>query len=387
VRLHDLRSGAGGLVGAIGIAASAIVACGATVISVASVDEVERVRSTETALEGARLAPDVYARAEQERDLARRSHASGDDVAANLHAEHALAAYSHAVVVARIARAAAERTDAQATIDATTVQQQALEATRAKLETEAAALEQRAQTLPARSNAPPSASSTAAREALRSTLGRSLLVEARLICDAARLVFPGADDVARAQTAAVAMAERIDADRPGHPSASAPSSVPPPRSVPIDDVARIRAQCVDVLTRARRATVDTLGRADVLLTELSTTGGWDPSRDERGVVVTLRDPFRGIRLTDTTMGKLKELGRIAAAHPAFALQVVVHDSTTPAPGPKTDGDIRRGDAAVQALLAGGASASRVQAELGVADPSDPRTGARTEQLDVVFVGD
>jgi hypothetical protein len=369
------------LVGAVGIAAGSLVACGASVISVASVDEVERVRITETALEGARLAPEVYARAEHERDLARRSHASGDDVAANLHAEHALAAYSHAVVMARIARATTERADAQATLDATTVQEQSLEATRATLEKEAADLEQRAQTVHARLPAPPSASSPAVREAVRWTQARSLVVEARLICNAARLVFPGVDDVARAQTAAVAMAERIDGDRPGHPSAGAPTPVP------IDDAARIRARCVDVLTRARRATLDTLGRADVLLTELSTAGGWDPSRDERGVVVTLRDPFRGILLTDATTGKLKELGRIAAAHPAFAVQVVVHDATTPNTAPKPDGDIRRGDATVQALVAGGASASRVQAELAVADPNDPRTAARTERLDVVFVGD
>jgi hypothetical protein len=365
------------LVGAIGIAAGSLVACGASVISVASVDEVERVRLTETALEGARLAPEVYARAERERDLARRSHASRDDVGANLHAEHALAAYSHAVVVARIARAAAERTDAQATLDATTAQEQSLEATRATLEKEAADLEQRAQTVHARLPGPASASSPAVREAVRWTQARSLVVEARLICNAARLVFPGVDDVARAQTAAVAMGERIDAGRPGHPSGGAPTSVP------IDDVARIRARCVDVLTRARRGTVDALGRADVLLTELSTAGGWDPSRDERGVVVTLRDPFRGILLTDATTGKLKELGRIAAAHPAFAVQVVVHDATTPKP----DGAIRRGDAAVQALSAGGLTASRIQAELAVADPNDPRTGAHNEQLDVVFVGD
>jgi hypothetical protein len=386
VRLHDRWRGAGGLVGAIGIAAGAVSACGASVISVASVDEVERVRSTETALEGARLAPDVYARAEHERDLARRSHASGDDVAANLHAEHALAAYSHAVVVARIARAAAEGTDAQATLDATTVQQQSLEATRAKLETEAAQLEQRAQAVRAGLPAPPSASSPAERAAVRWTLDRSLVVEARLICDAARLAFPGADDVARAQTGAVAMAERIDAGRPGHPSAGA---APP---VPIDDVARIRERCVDVLTRARRATLDTLGRADVLLSELSTTGRWDPSRDERGVVVTLRDPFHGILLSDATTGKLKELGRIAAAHPTFVVQVVVHDATTPPSAPKPDGDTRRGDAAVQALIAGGATPSRVEAELAgtatpVADPDDPRTRSHNEPLDVVFVGD
>jgi hypothetical protein len=80
---------------------------------------------------------------------------------------------------------------------------------------------------------------------------------------------------------------------------------------------------------------------------------------------------------------------VATAHPAFALQVVVHDATPPAPG--ADTDARRADDAVQALVAGGASDTRIHAELAgalapVADPASPRDRGRNERLEVVFVG-
>ena len=94
---------------------------------------------------------------------------------------------------------------------------------------------------------------------------------------------------------------------------------------PIDEAGAARARCLDVLIRARRAAGQD-GRADTLLAELSASGEWSPVRDERGVIVTLRGVFRGVELSDDGQARLKTLGQVAAAHPGFAVQVVLHDS-------------------------------------------------------------
>jgi hypothetical protein len=69
--------------------------------------------------------------------------------------------------------------------------------------------------------------------------------------------------------------------------------------------------------------------------------------------------------------------------------VVVHDAV--APGPRDDTDTRRADAAVQALVEGGAAGARIATELAAADlpvvdPTDVRHRPRNERLEIVFVG-
>jgi hypothetical protein len=93
-------------------------------------------------------------------------------------------------------------------------------------------------------------------------------------------------------------------------------------------------------------------------------------------------------VAEPAAAKLKELGRVAAAHPSFALQVVVHDAQPPRP--KDDVDARRAEAAARALVDGGATAARLKTELAgarapVVDPADAKLRARNERLDVVFV--
>ncbi len=119
-----------------------LVACHATPLRVAAVDDMDRVRQSAGAREGARLAPEAYARAEQERDLAVRAHAAGDEVGATLHAERATAAYGRAFVVARLAGATIELADATKALDDLTTQAQALEASRDSLQRQAEELEQ-----------------------------------------------------------------------------------------------------------------------------------------------------------------------------------------------------------------------------------------------------
>jgi outer membrane protein OmpA-like peptidoglycan-associated protein len=332
----------------------------------------ERVRLGPAAKEGASLAPEAYAHAEQERTMALQLHASGDEVGAELHADRAMAAYAHALAIARLARATTEVSDAEKVSADTTVQLEGLEASRIKLEQEAQDLERRVRVAEERLLPAPSAKAAAEREAARLVAARSLAMDARLLCDAVHLVAPAAVGLADVEGDVAKVGEQLG--KPVHP-------------VPIDDAARARARCLDFLTRARRAGDET-GATDTLLAELSASGQWAPSRDERGVIVVLHDAFRGSELTEEGTSKLKELGRVASAHPAFAIEVVIHDAQArPA---KDTTDEARAQAAVQALVAGGATASKVKSELAgttepLVDPGDVKARARNERLEIAFV--
>ena len=320
---------------------------------------------------------ETYAHAEQERAAAHEAHRAGDEVAAGLHAEHAVAAYGHALVVARVARATIELAEAQKSLDDATASLASIEGSRANLEREGDELDRRLRLARERLLPAPSARATAEREAARAVAARSLSMEARLLCGAARLVAPVAPGLAEA----AADAARLD-DAP--PSTEGVRRAAPP----IDDAARARAHCLDVLTLARRARGVDVGAADLLLTELSAAGGWDPGRDERGVVVTLHDAFRGADLTKDASAKLHELGRVASAHQDYGVQVVVHAAQLAAAKDTTDA--KRADAAIEALVAGGAATGRIKAELAgvrtpLVEPTDARARARNERLDVVFV--
>ena len=361
------------------VVSAAGLGCGATTMRLASLDEVERVRVTGDTKASAAGAPEVFARAEQERDFARAAHAKGDDVAANLHAERAVAAYAHAGAVARLAVATTDLADAQKALADAVAQEQTLAASRTKMDLDAEDLQRRAQVIRDRLLPASSAGATGDREAARLAAARSLATEARLLCGAATLAGASAEVMAPA---------RDDLDKLDARLAGPATTGDRTRPAAIDDAGAARARCLDALTRARRASGQDDGRADALLAELSASGGWDPTRDERGIVVTLRGAFSGDALSEDGKTKLENLGRVAAAHEGFRVQLVVHDAVAPAA--KDDGDAHRADAAVKALVAAGAQAPRVKSELAGArapavDPADPRLRARNERVDVVFV--
>jgi hypothetical protein len=337
-----------------------------------ALDQVDRMRASQGVTGSAELAPDLYAHAEQARVDAYKAHMAGDDVAATLRAERATAAYAGAMASARTARATLEIASAQGALDDATARLQSLVSSRVKLEADLADLEKVQQIDEQRLQTAPSQPASPEREAARRVAAAALLMEARLLCSAARLISEKADGLAAAETAVTS----FNASR-GDGSA---------RPAPIDTAGQCRADCLDVLVRARRATGDDVALADRLFSELSAAGSWSPHMDERGVVVTLRGAYHGVQLTDDAAHRLADLGQVASAHPAFGLQVVVHDAT---PQP-SDADAQRAKAAVKALVAAGANGSNVAQELAgtrapVADPTDPRSRARNERLDVVFV--
>jgi flagellar motor protein MotB len=354
--------------------ALALVACGgASRPALNAMSEMERVRSAPDAKEAESGAPQEFKQAERLRDEARAADASGDDTGAGLYAERAVATYEHALVLARLARAQTELDDATQALSKADEESRTLARSRADAERDADALDKqlkiaREMLLPA-----PSGPADPAREAARLVAARALATQAELLCGAAHLLSPSATGLADADQELAAVVKDLAAS---------------PRPVPIDRAARARARCLGTLTEARRAN-ESDGQADALLSELSAAGGWDPTRDERGVVVMLRGVFRGASLAPEATDKLKELGRVAAAHPAFALQVVVHDAG-PANQAATPADKDRADAAAKAIVAGGAPASRVQAQAvgtraPVVDPGDAKLRERNERLEIVFV--
>jgi outer membrane protein OmpA-like peptidoglycan-associated protein len=175
-------------------------------------------------------------------------------------------------------------------------------------------------------------------------------------------------------------------------------------AVTIDPAARSRAACLTSLTKARRTAGSDADQADTLLGELSQagaapkTGGAPgsapradlaPARDERGVVVTLRSAFKGDKLSPEAESSVKDLGRVAAAHPSFAVQVVLHDAQPPSAAEAATNQ-KRGDALVQALVAGGVPKAKVKVEQAgakapVVDPKDARHRERNARVEIVFV--
>jgi flagellar motor protein MotB len=337
----------------------------------------ERVRQSPGAKDAQELAPQAFAKADEERQRAKQAESDGDGLAAQLHAERAVAGYTHAFVLARLARATREESEASATNTKAQEEFRQLASARAQIEREGEDLDKQLKVAREQLAPPPSGPADPQREASRLVAARALATQARLLCGAAKLVATDAAPFADVERAL----DDLDKVLEGKP-----------RTAPIDQSARLRAQCLGLLTKARRDAPQTAApaAADGLLAELSAASpDWAPARDERGVIVTLRGIFKGALLGPDGEIKLKELGRVAAAHPTFGLQVVIHDAQAPTPQDKTL-DQQRADACVKALVAGGASAAKVRTDLAgarapVVDPDDAAHRARNARVEVVFV--
>jgi flagellar motor protein MotB len=352
-------------------ATSFAIGCGGSALQVPAMAEVEKIRTAPAAREGAELAPQMFAIAESERQKSRAAFDAGDDATAEIYAERAAASYQNAFILARLAKATQRETDAKKALANAEDDAARYEKARQDLDREADALEKKLAV--ARDALVPAASGAtdAQREAARLIAARSLVTEASLLCGAAELAGADAKSLEDPKKNLVDLQKQLDGT---------------PKPAPIDASARLRASCLAALTRARRAN-DSQSGADALLTELSAAGTWSPARDERGVVVTLRDIFQGNALNKDGEKKLGDLGRVLAAHPGLGAQIVVHDATQPAA--KDVGDQARADAASRALVATAPNA-KVRTDLAgarspVVDPSDARHRARNARLDVVFV--
>jgi hypothetical protein len=353
-----------------------------------SIAEMNRTRTAPALVDARARAPQMMEHAEELRSAADLADKQKDEVAADLLAERARVAYERAVVLARLSRATDEATAAKLSVAKSADEASELAAARASFEK---AAETTASELAVARDAHAPAKVVRAdpeRERARLVAARSLAAEGHLLCRAGRLLAeasPSAPLMADAMSRLDVAEKAID----GVVLTSAPSAPSAPHALdPIEAAARARASCLDALTRTRRA-AGSAEDADALLAQLSARGGLSPSRDERGVVVTLRGAWKGTALTPDAERDLRELGRIAAAHRTYPVELVVHDGTPPTEREHAE-DVARGRAARAAMSAGGAAVTdanveTVGAALPILDPTGPDARARNARLEVVFV--
>jgi hypothetical protein len=355
--------------------------------------EVDAVRSGAAASEASSLAPGAFAAAEKLRKEANAAFAAGDTAGAQLLGEHALAAYAHAQALTRIARAEAGAEAAQASLAASKADLGSLDADQARLAAEADALELKVRVARDAQPIEPSGRADPERERARAAAAKTLALQARLLCAAARLLqsapppaSPGAGPVPDPKQLEEATAALAKVDAQLGDGAKSPAG-----PAPIDEATRARAGCLAALTAIRRAATPVSrapGAGDALLTELSAMGTLAPSRDDRGVVVAFRGIFdaRGALLPAAAV-RLAEIGKIAAAHPSFPVEIIVHNEK-PVSAKDEAGQRARGEAVAKAI-AGTARGARIETIVAgnaapVVDPAGS-DHARNARVEIVFV--
>ncbi|MGC4089301.1 MAG: hypothetical protein QM756_15720 [Polyangiaceae bacterium] len=349
-----------------------LIACAAAPPRLRVLGEVDSTRTSPAVLEAEQRAPQAYAKAEELRRRAEASQAS-DPAGAQILAEQALAAYERAVIQARLVRVEASRNETELRIKRAEAELAELQAQEQKVRAETEDLELRTRVLQDTLPLPQNTPTNKERERARLEASRALGLQARLLCAAARLLEPSRPTLASLAGELDAFAQRLG--KKGAPA-------------PIDDATRLRSRCLNELTEVRRPKTlaePAHGSADALLTELS-NGSYSPSRDDRGVVVTLRGVFArgGTAVNQPAEATLQALGRVATAHPDFPILVVLHNARG-----GSDGQKERLNAVVDGLKHAGAA--QVAAEFAgndapLVDPARPAADERNERIEVVFVG-
>lgn len=345
--------------------------------------QVDSVRQARGSLVARKHAPTAYARAEKLRREARDAFYDKDDSAgAQIIAERALAAYAEAVALARVVQAEAQRVAIAADTTAAQKRLAELDVEHQQVAADIAALQARLRVLRDTEPIQPSKDAKGDRERARAEVVNTLLLQARLLCAAGRLLSQSQAGAPPAELQdAVAKLDELEALLAEGPAAA-----------PIDQATRCRAACLAGLTMARRANGNAkqaTGAADALLTALSKAGHGKPRRDDRGVVVTLRDLFQGKTLSPAGTAALAAVAQVAKSHPSFPVMVVLHQRQGPRDArAKTLWD-ERGEVVVAALVkhlgdkrVGKAHQAGTAAPL--VDPKGPHA-KRNERVELVFV--
>jgi hypothetical protein len=323
-------------------------------------------------LQAKSAAPQAFARAEGLRHEAEQAHDAGDPAGAQILGEQAGAACQRAVTLAGVTRAEQRAAAAELSVARVNAALAQTEQTQKQLDADAVALELRLkvarETLPMPESGRPASPE---RELARREAARALTAQARLLCSAARMLDP------KRATLEPAFQKLTEVEKVLATSAS----------TPIDDARSVRSVCLAELSASRRPRTQenpANPASDSLLAELS-DASLKPSRDDRGVVVTLDAPFdREDKLTTGAATRLADLGGVAKAHPDFPVLLVVHSA---AKIPDTR-ETSRGEHAAAALREHGAprvETASVGAALPRLDPKTPGAAARNDRVEVVFV--
>jgi len=332
--------------------------------------QAERALGSDEAKNDKSLAPRAHARAQEALAEGQRADAAGDGTAAELHAERALGHLAEAAAISRSARATTDLARLGADLARLEDEAERAKVARTDLEREIGTLDLKLRIAKELALPSPGPAATKERDDARRKAIGALATEARLLCGAARLLGAPAESL-----------DGLEADAAGLPPKAAGAGDKTALGPVLDQATRLRAQCEAKLTGARRAGAET---ADADMSQLS-GAGFSPSRDERGVVVTLRPSWRDATLSEADGKKLAALGQIAKAS-SVPVQVVVHEARAAAPSRAE----QRVAAITKALGQGGLDASRIATlnagmNAPLVDPSDARLSSRNERVDVVFV--
>ena len=333
--------------------------------------QADQVRGAPAVKQAAAHAPQMIAHAESLRNQADEAYTRGEIAAAGILAERALVAYDRAAVLARVTQAENIAAQAEQSLQDAAREQRLLDAEKHRLEADIASIEQLIQVVRDAQPITPTGTADPSREQARLKAARSIIVDARLLCSAAELLNRPIEGLDKAKTE-VARLEELLAKWP--------------RPAPIDQTLRARAQCLSILTLARRA--DTRSTpADVVLTEISNHPELEPLRDDRGIVITLRG---NIRNNAKIKSQLDAIAAVATKYPKYPLLVVAH--TRAKPSRATTATAReRADAAVEALQAAGIDQGRIRREEAgphrpiVHDPLPPPTNSKNDRIEIVLV--
>jgi outer membrane protein OmpA-like peptidoglycan-associated protein len=317
-------------------------------------------------------APQAFARAAALKRDADAAHDAGDAAVAQILGEQALAAYQRAVTLAGITRAESRAAAAEVGLTRTKAALAQAEQTQKQLDADTTALELRLkvarETLPTPVSGPPASPE---RELARREAARALVAQARLLCSASRMLDPK-------RATLEPQFKRI-----GELEAALASKA----MTPIDDARAVRSACLAELTATRRPRTQANPAdpsTDALLKELS-QASLVPSRDDRGVVVTLGAPFeRDDKLTSQAATRLGELAGVAKAHPDYPVMVVVH-SAAKLPEAREATRTERAASALRERGAPKVETASVGMALPRVDPKEPGAAARNDRVEVVFV--
>jgi len=352
--------------------------------------EVDAVHDNKASADDRKLAPTAYAHADKLRTESRAAFDAGDVAGAQILAERSLAAYTHALVYARIARAEAQAKDADAALTASQTELTTLDAEQARVSAEVTALEARIRVSKDAQPITPSGQAGGEREAARLAAVRSLALEAKMLCTGARLLMPS---IPQGTPAPVGAPERsalvTQLDEADLYVSKTNESIAAGGLAPIDLATRARAACLSVLTNMRRS-MTPAGRApgggDALLGEISATRLFSPFRDERGVVVTMRDMFSGDKLTPAAVQRIEALGKIAKTNRRFPIAAVIHHEKEPSTK-EAAASKARADALTAAFRSAGVETINVLDGGAAAPVVDPRSAEskRNARIEIVFI--
>lgn len=339
------------------------------------------------------LAPQQFARAEALRQRAEDLYEQDQITASSIVAERAIVAYERVAVIARLARAQLNESQADKQLASLSTKQQTMDAEQGRLKADIEAMQQLIKVVQDARPLEPSAPTDASREQARLAAARAIAVDAQLLCSAAQLINPRVEGLAQALNELIELQSTL---------------AKWPKPAPIDTANALRNNCLSLLTLARTDTATSSRAApqstqtsahsatsssgstklaDEVLLQLSQAGNLAPSIDDRGVIVIVRgDPTRD----ELAKHAIQALANTAKNNANYPIQVVAHTRARPTAQAKQHA-AQRSQAVVDALKNAGIEANRIALidaahfRPVVHDPIPPPTNSQNDRIEVVLV--